>query len=449
MGGGVSGWSPRRWGLWSHSRLVIAFVLTIEALAVCAVATTVASVPVTRAHWIWFALLLFSGMAYLEVATGLERARRFPVEGRPYVHLLSVWLFAGVLLLPPPLLSALVALGYLHTWGRVHRPAKAVVHRKVFSAATVMLGCLAAWGVVHLFYPNEHDAVPFAGALSGPLGLLAVVAAGVMYRVINHCLVVTVIVLTNPGRTWLQACGPLTDQLMLAGAVGLGSGLALTLTVKPWMAPLLVVTVFSLHVGLLMPQFREASRSDAKTGLFDAVFWGQLVSDLLDRTSRMHGTLGVLLLDLDHFKRINDRYGHLAGDQVLRAIADAIKHTVRGHDMVGRYGGEEFAVVLPGVGTEDIRPAAERVRAAVAALKVPVRDLHGEERVITGLTASVGAAVYPMHGTDRTALLLAADAALYQAKTAGRDRTRVAGDRPTGDHSPEWTQIRLPADKEG
>ncbi|MCA1655537.1 MAG: diguanylate cyclase, partial [Pseudonocardiaceae bacterium] len=87
-------------------------------------------------------------------------------------------------------------------------------------------------------------------------------------------------------------------------------------------------------------------------------------------------------------------------------------------------------MVLPGLGLDGIMPAAERMRAAVAALSVIVPDLDGEERVISGLTASVGAAVFPVHGTDRTSLLLAADAALYEAKTAGRDRTRVADETP-------------------
>jgi diguanylate cyclase (GGDEF)-like protein len=109
--------------------------------------------------------------------------------------------------------------------------------------------------------------------------------------------------------------------------------------------------------------------------------------------------------------------------------ADAIKHSVRGHDIVGRYGGEEFTVLLSGLDVEDVRRAAERVRAAVARLVVSAPDLDGNERVIGGLTASVGAAVFPDHAEDGTSLLLAADAALYDAKGAGRDRTRIAGEK--------------------
>ena len=419
--------SPRHWRLWSLSRPVVVYILTVELLAISAATGTISLVPVSRMHWLWFGLLLLGSIIYLEAASGIERIREVGAEGTPYVHLLSVWLFAGVLLLPPPLLCALIVLGYLHSWARVYR-FRALAYRKVFSAATVVLGCLGAYMVLHLAYPESH--VSFTGALDGPTGLLVVVAAGAAYRVINHGLVVIVILATNLDRPVRAAVGPATDQLMLAGAVGLGSGIAIVMTARPWWTPLLIVTVLALHTGLLMPQFRDASRSDAKTGLFDAVFWAKLVSDELDRSQRLGGTLGVLLLDLDHFKRVNDGYGHLAGDVVLRAVADAIKHSVRGHDMVGRYGGEEFAVVLPGMGTEDVRGAAERVRAAVAGLTVAVPDLHGRTRMIGGLTASVGAAVFPEHGTDRTSLLLAADAALYDAKTAGRDCTRIAGETP-------------------
>jgi diguanylate cyclase (GGDEF)-like protein len=158
------------------------------------------------------------------------------------------------------------------------------------------------------------------------------------------------------------------------------------------------------------------------------VFWADLVNDELNRSRRVGSTSAVLLLDLDHFKRVNDAYGHLAGDMVLRGVADAIRRAVRGHDVVGRYGGEEFAILLPGIGINDVRQAAERVRVAVAELEVAVVDLDGKERVVSGLTASVGAAVFPMHGDERTSLLLAMDSALYDAKTAGRDCARVAGE---------------------
>jgi diguanylate cyclase (GGDEF)-like protein len=279
-----------------------------------------------------------------------------------------------------------------------------------------------------------------------------VVAAGLLYRLVNYGLVVMVLLITNPDQPARRALGRASDQLMIAGAIGLGTGIAVVMTSQPWWTPLLVVTVLALHTGLLLPQFRDASRTDAKTGLFEPTFWAELTSDELDRARRLNGTLGLLLLDLDHFKRVNDGYGHLAGDQVLRAVADAIKHSVRGHDMVGRYGGEEFAIVLPGMTEGDVIQAAERIRTAVGALEVTVTDLDGDDRTVKNLTASVGAAVYPTHGTERTVLLLAADAALYEAKTHGRNCTKLADSTPkpvpAARKSDEWTHIRLTVERD-
>ncbi|HEY0449509.1 GGDEF domain-containing protein [Actinophytocola sp.] len=391
------------------------------------VTATAALYPVTTQHWIWLGLLVLASTVHLEAARGMERLREIAAEGAPYNHLQTVWFFAAILLLPPPLICLLFVVSYIYNWFRVYR-RRALVHRKIFSAATVVLASAAAYAVLAAVYPTHSE--PFATALDSPRGLAAVVAAGALYRLVNYGLVVFVIVATNPDQPPRMALGHASDQLMIAGAIGLGGGIAVMVAAHPWWTPLLVVTVFSLHTGLLMPQFRDASRSDAKTGLFDSVFWAKLVSDEMDRARRLDGTLGVLLLDLDHFKRVNDRYGHLAGDAVLRAVADAIKHSVRGHDMVGRYGGEEFSVVMPGLDAADVTVTAERIRAAVASLKVTTTDLDGVERVISGLTASVGAAIFPGHGEDRTTVLLAADAALYEAKAAGRDRTRVAGTAP-------------------
>ncbi|MCL2781985.1 MAG: GGDEF domain-containing protein, partial [Actinomycetia bacterium] len=131
----------------------------------------------------------------------------------------------------------------------------------------------------------------------------------------------------------------------------------------------------------------------------------------------------VLLLDMDHFKEVNDEHGHLVGDDVLRAVGQSLRGTVRDFDTVGRFGGEEFVAWLPRAGRDDGVAVAERLRAAIARIDVP--NMSG------WLSVSIGLACFPEHGTTVEELLKAADTALYRAKNAGRNRVTVAAG-PTG-----------------
>jgi diguanylate cyclase (GGDEF)-like protein len=134
------------------------------------------------------------------------------------------------------------------------------------------------------------------------------------------------------------------------------------------------------------------------------------------------------VLDLDHFKLVNDRYGHLVGDHVLAAVADAVRAEVREGDVVGRFGGEEFVVLLPGVVGEDGRAAAavvaERIRKRIDTMTVSVPDSPGP-LVIDHLTVSIGGATFPGDGGDLSQLLEVADSAMYTAKRAGRNTVRM------------------------
>jgi len=161
---------------------------------------------------------------------------------------------------------------------------------------------------------------------------------------------------------------------------------------------------------------RFEAAHDRLTGLWNR---GSILDQLareLSRSTRQKGPLAVLLADLDHFKRINDAYGHAAGDAVLREVGIRMRHVLRAYDSIGRYGGEEFLVVLPGANTSAATDVAERVVAAVRAQ--PVQD---GSRVVCA-TASVGAASTDSAGFDPDALIRAADRALYEAKALGRDR---------------------------
>ncbi|WP_285639962.1 GGDEF domain-containing protein [Lentzea sp. NBRC 102530] len=392
--------------------------MTVVVLATLVTLATARRTPAEALNWPWFLLLAGGAVLHLEAARGIERIREIGAEGSPHAHMQSVWLFAGVLVLPMPLLVALIVISYTHSWYRVYK-RRAVLFRKVFSAATVVLGSAVAQLVLGLFPDRAVD-------VDGPLGLLALVTAGALYWFINYAMVVAAIYFTNRHNPLRTALGNASDVLIVLASVGLGSGVAIILNWRPWLTPMLLLTVLALHMGLLLPQFRVAARTDSKTGLVDATFWHDVAERELQRARRLTSTVGVLILDLDHFKLINDTYGHLAGDRVLRAVADALKHSVRSYDLVGRFGGEEFAVLLPGVSTDEVKETAERIRFEIASLHILVVDRLGEDQVVAGLTASVGAAVYPDTATQLSPLLLAADEALYQAKSNGRDRVATA-----------------------
>ncbi len=136
------------------------------------------------------------------------------------------------------------------------------------------------------------------------------------------------------------------------------------------------------------------------------------------RAERERASAAVLVIDLDYFKRVNDEFGHLVGDLALRAVADCLKDELRGYDALGRFGGDEFVVVLDGVDRDAAMHIAVRLTQALRTLMPSTAALTG----ILSITASIGVAAYPSHGTDLDALIDAADRALYAAKSAGRDR---------------------------
>ncbi len=167
-------------------------------------------------------------------------------------------------------------------------------------------------------------------------------------------------------------------------------------------------------------KLHEQAISDSLTGLYNRRYLGEFLPRVLVRARRSAMPVAVILIDLDHFKRINDSLGHEAGDIVLAAIGDLLKGNVRGGDIACRYGGEEFALVLPATGGDAAERRAEDIRLAIAGLRLS----HAEKR-LGKITASFGIALFPDHAGDTDSILRVADVALYAAKGAGRNRVIV------------------------
>ena len=167
----------------------------------------------------------------------------------------------------------------------------------------------------------------------------------------------------------------------------------------------------------------EMALIDPLTGLYNQRYLMRHLRGLLE--SGQNRELAVLMIDVDHFKSVNDEYGHATGDQALRAVADVLRGNTRVFDSLARYGGEEFVVVMPGTGAADAALAAERLRSAVEA--TPCAWAPGKP---SGLTVSIGVACIAQHPGTPEALLHAADLALYAAKRAGRNRAEIAAPVP-------------------
>jgi diguanylate cyclase (GGDEF)-like protein len=160
--------------------------------------------------------------------------------------------------------------------------------------------------------------------------------------------------------------------------------------------------------------------TDELTGLFNHRRFQEVMTQEVERAKRFGGGMGLIMLDIDNFKRVNDTYGHMQGDLVLREVARVLRESSREIDEPARYGGEEMAVALPQTDLEGAFLFAERVRGAIESLELPLIEGGGTLRV----TASFGAAALQgQDGADKDALVAAADAALYRAKRSGKNRT--------------------------
>jgi diguanylate cyclase (GGDEF)-like protein len=172
--------------------------------------------------------------------------------------------------------------------------------------------------------------------------------------------------------------------------------------------------------NLAIAEHRAAT--DGLTGLPNAGSVRETLTRMAAQAVRSNGQLSAIALDLDHFKSLNDRYGHQAGDEVLAAVGAALRSGLRISDFAGRWGGEEFVILLPDTDAAGAAEVAAKLHELVGGIRIP--------SVPVGVTASLGVAAIPEHAAEPDKLLRAADRALYAGKAAGRDRVVVAGAEP-------------------
>lgn len=404
----------RGWGLWTVPPKALALIIGVEVVTVVAIVVSLAvsyreclSATATAR----LAVLLLLSIAYAEITYRMQRIRRDLVGAAALVGLQSVWAFAGVLILPIGY-SAALACGLFLVAAMRRRQQKALVYRLIYTGATVVVATLAAKVVATSIQPRIVELPP------GALTAVAITTAAVAFFVINTALVVSVIYLAS-GAQSLTALLPAREELGLeAATLVLGVMTSEVILRLAWLTPTVLILMLLLQRSSLVAQLEVAATTDSKTGLLNAAAWQELSQRELLRAQREGAPCAVLLMDLDHFKRVNDTAGHLAGDAALKAIGDALKRELRGYDAVARFGGEEFVIFLDDLGMEEARQVSERILSRIRALVIS--GSTAGQRI--WLTASIGIAAYPQHGQVLTELLEQADNALYLAKQSGRDR---------------------------
>lgn len=411
----------RDWRLWTVPPRALALIIGVELAAVLATALSVAvsyqeCLSATAAGRL--ALLLLLSIAHSEITYRTQRMRRY-LGGAVLIDLDSVWAFAGALILPIGY-SAALASGLFLVAAVRRRQQKTLAYRLAYSGATVVIATLAAKLVATSIQPRVHELPP------GALTAVAITAAAVTFFVVNTALVIMAIYLAS-GAPSLTGLVPAKQELGLEAAnLVLGVMAAELILRLAWLTPTVLILMLLLQRSSLVAQLEVAATTDFKTGLLNAAAWQELSQRELLRAQREGTPCAVLLMDMDHFKRVNDTAGHLAGDAALKAIGDALKRELRGYDAVARFGGEEFVIFLDDLGMDEARHVADRILSRVRGLVVT--GAAADQRL--RLTASIGLAAYPQHGQILTELLEQADTALYLAKQSGRDRVGLPPSRP-------------------
>jgi len=401
----------RGWALWTARPAVI-----------CWVAAVIAGVAGLAVAGLWGTALRGRDLATWLVfaacgAVCVEAVRRVGEAAGASNDLLSAWTLPVALLLPP-VWSLLIPA--LLTAVQQLRLGRGPVYRRLYSVAAIGLSnWLVSVGVhralgVHGLQLAGHGPGARTAALGVAFGWAAIGCA------VNVALIGTAVRLSTPQVTWREMIVDREQRVLDVGEISLGVVVAVCWLVSPLLAVAMLAPVLLVQRTLTHAQLRAAARLDAKTGLLNALAWQDEAEREIVRARRDDRQVAVLIADIDHFKHVNDTHGHLNGDVALRATVAALLGQLRPYDQLGRFGGEEFTVVLPGAGPTEAADVAERLRRAVAARPVVLagHDVY--------LSVSVGVAVLGDHGTDLTDLLAAADHALFTAKDTGRNRVALA-----------------------
>ena len=365
--------------------------------------------PVVRTADLITAVALVLG-SVLNVEWGRRLEGGKVLQQRPH-KALSAWPMAAVFLLPLFWIVPIVVASYAHARWRGVR----VTLWKWIASASFLMTAGAIAGVVAATGTGAPPSL-----LAGLGGAVPTASAIVVFLAVETLLLgVTGLLNTAEDDAWIRrTLAEKSFYLMEIGVLTLGALTGLLAAAAPWFLPMVIPAFWFLQQSVLHQPLREQATRDAKTGLLHFAAWQVVAEDEIRRLGSAGGSWAVLFADIDNFRYYNQRHGHLGGDAALNLVAKIITTHVRPKDLVARFGGEEFCVLLPGTVPSAAELVAERLRAAI----------HSETDILAeAVTVSIGvAAVEPGHPPMQLETVLTlADQAVYQAKLEGRNTVRI------------------------
>src|SRR5256886_3176491 len=332
-------------------------------------------------------------------------------------HTAIVFIVAAALILPPELVVLMGIVQHLPEWLKLRYRW----YLQTFNICIFVLASMAVWFVAReLFLRSnlvDNHALRFATA-----GLIACV----VFVAINHLLLAVMLHFARGHalkETGLFEVENLSTDFVLAA---LGVATYAFWETNQWLIPFAIAPLVLVHRSLAVPQLQAEARVDPKTGLFNARHFAAALAEEIGRARRFERPMSLIMADLDLLRDINNTYGHLAGDAVLKGIAEVFRAQLRHYDVPARFGGEEFSILLPETPPDQAMEIAERIRQAVAKRTFDVETSSEPIRA----TVSIGVAGYPKDGTDANELIHQADLAVYRAKLQGRNRVLGASPEP-------------------
>jgi diguanylate cyclase (GGDEF)-like protein len=411
-----SAWLPARrvraWPLMRLPRWLVATVVAVVTADLAAIALAARYTSVHPADVALFTVLVLCG------AVAVELMARCGESALLAKDVSVVWELPMVILLPPVYALLAPIPRMLLTQWRIRRSPP---HRRVYTAAVYGLSYGAAYLVFHA--AGRITTLSLTGPRPEAAAWIVAVAVTVLVQwMVNSSLIYVAIKGSDSTvtlRGTMLSRDNLQNDLIEACVACL---VALAITVSPLTIVLALPFVTLLQRSSRHAQLVNDSRIDSKTGLLNAGTWRRESSAEVARAQRTRSPVALALIDIDFFKSVNDRYGHLAGDEVLAAVGRALRSLVREYDLIGRFGGEEFALLLPQADEAGARILTERIRSQIARLQIEAPGGPGTDPI--SLTVSIGVVTMAAAG-DLTEMLAVADAALYRAKNAGRNRVFV------------------------